>query len=58
MTNGNPNVPPLHVTGLTKSYRTAGEEVAVLRGVNLTVAAGESVALTGDPAAARARSCT
>jgi putative ABC transport system ATP-binding protein len=38
----------LHVTGLTKSYRTAGEQVAVLRGVNLTVAAGESVALTGE----------
>jgi putative ABC transport system ATP-binding protein len=46
MTNGNPNV--LQVTGLTKSYRTAGEEVAVLRGVNLSVAAGESVALTGE----------
>ena len=43
MTNGNPN-PVLHVTGLTKSYRAAGEVVAVLRGVNLTVAAGESVA--------------
>jgi putative ABC transport system ATP-binding protein len=38
----------LDVTGLTKSYRTAGEEVAVLRGVNLAVAAGESVALTGE----------
>src|SRR4249919_145953 len=38
----------LDVTGLTKSYRAAGEEVAVLRGVNLTVAAGESVALTGE----------
>ena len=50
MTNGNPSVagPVLHVTGLTKSYRTAGERVAVLRGVNLTVAAGESVALTGE----------
>jgi len=50
MTNGNPNVTGqvLHVTGLTKSYRAAGEEVAVLRGVNLTVAAGESVALTGE----------
>jgi len=50
MTNGNPSVtgPVLHVTGLTKSYRTAGEQVAVLRGVNLTVAAGESVALTGE----------
>src|SRR5262245_51359397 len=46
MTKGNPNL--LRVTGLTKSYRTAGEEVAVLRGVNLTVAAGESVALTGE----------
>jgi putative ABC transport system ATP-binding protein len=50
MTNGNPSVtgPVLHVTGLTKSYRTAGEQVAVLRGVNLAVAAGESVALTGE----------
>ena len=45
MTNGKATV--LSVTGLTKSYRAAGEEVAVLRGVNLTVAAGESVALTG-----------
>src|SRR5882757_3986001 len=46
MTNGKPIV--LTVTGLTKSYRAAGEEVAVLRGVNLSVAAGESVALTGE----------
>src|SRR6266404_6383756 len=46
MTNGNPIV--LDVTGLTKSYRSAGEEIAVLRGVNLAVAAGESVALTGE----------
>src|SRR2546423_6754144 len=46
MTNGKSIV--LAVTGLTKSYRAAGEEVAVLRGVNLTVAAGESVALTGE----------
>jgi putative ABC transport system ATP-binding protein len=38
----------LNVTGLTKSYRSAGEEVAVLRGVNLLVAEGESVALTGE----------
>jgi putative ABC transport system ATP-binding protein len=38
----------LRVTGLTKSYRAAGEEVAVLRGVNLALAAGESVALTGE----------
>ncbi len=46
MTNGNPIV--LNVTGLTKSYRSAAEEIAVLRGVNLAVAAGESVALTGE----------
>jgi len=38
----------LDVTGLTKSYRAAGEEIAVLRGVNLSVRAGESVALTGE----------
>jgi putative ABC transport system ATP-binding protein len=38
----------LEVIGLTKSYRSAGEEVAVLRGVNLDVAAGERVALTGE----------
>jgi putative ABC transport system ATP-binding protein len=44
--NGNPVV--LSVSGLTKSYRAAGEEVAVLRGVHLTVSAGESVALTGE----------
>src|SRR3954462_13843774 len=46
MTNGDRIV--LTVTGLTKSYRAAGEEVAVLRGVNLRVAARESVALTGE----------
>jgi putative ABC transport system ATP-binding protein len=38
----------LSVRNLTKSYSAAGEEVAVLRGVNLTVAAGERVALTGE----------
>ncbi|MCP1973781.1 ABC transporter ATP-binding protein [Bradyrhizobium elkanii] len=38
----------LRVTGLTKSYRSAGENVAVLRGVDLAVATGESVALTGE----------
>src|SRR6478672_3563814 len=42
------NTPVLSVTGLVKSYRSAGEEVAVLRGVNLSVASGESVALTGE----------
>ena len=38
----------LEITGLTKSYRSAGEAVAVLRGVNLRVAARESVALSGE----------
>ncbi|MBR1123558.1 ABC transporter ATP-binding protein [Bradyrhizobium lablabi] len=38
----------LAVSNLTKSYRSASETVAVLRGVNLQVAAGESVALTGE----------
>nr|WP_165445890.1 ABC transporter ATP-binding protein [Bradyrhizobium uaiense] len=33
---------------MTKSYRSAGEDVAVLRGVDLTVATGESVALSGE----------
>jgi putative ABC transport system ATP-binding protein len=38
----------LSVRNLTKAYSAAGENVAVLRGVNLTVAAGERVALTGE----------
>jgi putative ABC transport system ATP-binding protein len=38
----------LTVRHLTKSYRSAQEQVAVLRGVDLAVAAGESVALTGE----------
>jgi putative ABC transport system ATP-binding protein len=38
----------LSVRNLTKSYRSAGEQVEVLRGVDLFVAAGESVALTGE----------
>ncbi|KJC57354.1 ABC transporter ATP-binding protein [Bradyrhizobium sp. LTSPM299] len=38
----------LRVTGLTKSYRTASEDVAVLRGVDLAIGASESVALTGE----------
>ena len=46
MTSGNPIV--LDVSNLTKNYRSAGEEIAVLRGVNLTVAAGERVALSGE----------
>jgi putative ABC transport system ATP-binding protein len=46
MATGDPIV--LSVRSLTKTYRTAGEPVAVLRGVNLSVAAGERVALTGE----------
>ncbi|HKU09378.1 MAG TPA: ABC transporter ATP-binding protein [Bradyrhizobium sp.] len=38
----------LDIAGLTKSYRSASETVAVLRGVNLRVAARESVALSGE----------
>src|SRR3981081_1906877 len=46
MTSGNPIV--LSVRDLTKTYRSAGEQIEVLRGVNLTIAAGERVALTGE----------
>jgi putative ABC transport system ATP-binding protein len=46
MTTGNPIV--LSVRHLTKAYRSAGEQIAVLRGVNLEIAAGERVALTGE----------
>jgi putative ABC transport system ATP-binding protein len=38
----------LGVRDLTKAYLTAGEKVDVLRGVNLSIAAGERVALTGE----------
>ena len=38
----------LSVRNLTKTYRTAGEEIAVLRGVDLDIAAGERVALSGE----------
>jgi putative ABC transport system ATP-binding protein len=38
----------LRVRNLTKTYRAAGEDVHVLRGVNLDVAVGERVALTGE----------
>ena len=46
MMTGSPIV--LSVRNLTKTYRSAGEPVAVLRGVNLDVAAGERVALSGE----------
>ena len=38
----------LSIRDLKKSYSSAGEKVAVLRGVDLAVAAGERVALTGE----------
>ena len=38
----------LSVRELTKAYRSAGERVEVLRGVNLDISAGERVALTGE----------
>src|SRR6202521_3468298 len=46
MATGNELV--LSVRNLTKTYRSAGEQIEVLRGVNLGVAAGERVALTGE----------
>ncbi|HLJ00711.1 MAG TPA: ABC transporter ATP-binding protein [Bradyrhizobium sp.] len=38
----------LCVRNLTKAYSAAGERVSVLRGVHLSLAAGERVALTGE----------
>ena len=38
----------LSVRGLTKTYRSGGEQISVLRGVSLGVAAGERVALSGE----------
>ena len=38
----------LSVRNLTKTYRAAGEDVVVLRGVNLDLASGERVALAGE----------
>jgi putative ABC transport system ATP-binding protein len=46
MTTDHQNV--LSVTNLTKTYRSAGEQIEVLRGVNLSIAAGERVALRGE----------
>src|SRR5258707_12197774 len=46
MTTDHQNV--LSVTNLAKTYRSAGEQIEVLRGVNLSIAAVERVALTGE----------
>jgi len=40
-------VPMVLIEGLTKSYRRGGQIVPVLTGINLTVAAGEFIALMG-----------
>jgi putative ABC transport system ATP-binding protein len=42
------NLIVLRVRNLTKTFRSAGEQISVLRGVNLDVAAGERVALSGE----------
>ena len=42
------NTTVLSVRHLIKTYRSAGEQIEVLRGVNLDIAAGERVALTGE----------
>src|SRR5204863_7696171 len=46
MATGDPIV--LSVRDLTKTYRSAGEDVVVLLGVNLEITAGERVALSGE----------
>src|SRR5258708_26661613 len=46
MATGNQIV--LSVRNLAKTYRSAGEQIVVLRGVNLSVAAGERVPLSGE----------
>src|SRR3981189_3662847 len=46
MATGKDNV--LSIRASTKTYRAAGEQIEVLRGVNLDIAAGERVALTGE----------
>jgi predicted ABC-type transport system involved in lysophospholipase L1 biosynthesis ATPase subunit len=38
---------PIHLTRLTKTYRAGSAEVPVLRGIDLTIADGERVALLG-----------
>jgi putative ABC transport system ATP-binding protein len=42
-----PAPPVIDIAGLTREYRMGAETVHALRGVDLTVAAGESVAVTG-----------
>ncbi|MCX7044656.1 MAG: ABC transporter ATP-binding protein [Candidatus Sumerlaeota bacterium] len=42
-----PNSPAIHVAKLTKSYATARGPVEILRGVDLSVCAGQSVAIMG-----------
>ncbi|MDP7206601.1 MAG: ATP-binding cassette domain-containing protein, partial [Pirellulaceae bacterium] len=37
----------LEISGLTKDFPTRGEPIQVLRGIDLQVSAGETVAVTG-----------
>lgn len=47
----------LSLSGIKKSYQTAEGNIPVLNGVDLSLEAGESLALTGNPAAERVRFC-
>lgn len=47
----------LSLSGIKKSYHTAEGIIPVLNGVDLSLEAGESLALTGNPAAERVRFC-
>lgn len=47
------NEPALELRGLTKTYRTGAEAVEVLRGVDLAVGAGETVALVAPSGAGK-----
>ena len=47
MTGGMADAPLVEVLDLAKSYRTPNGAIAVLRGLSLTVARGEMVAIVG-----------